>query len=389
MFRKSFWRNVKNRRFEKSPDALLLWPVERYGRLFLVARGRTGSRPRNRRDEANIAKRKVRYMSQVLWNARPLTVFVDGEVNARTIDSLIPKGEIPASMSEITLDMSDVRLVKPAGICHLLCFLAWLSGQSRSFLPVRVIQPPEAVASYLATLGFFSALRSITRLIGCENLIRLEQDRRNRRLERLRGRTVGIHRQTRPPRPVVLPIEVILQRSPTETTDSFESNCMGFVSRAADTFEQLFESQLGVAFANVRQFWQANVELYKNIYEHSQSWGLATIVARPGHGTVVSYHDIGVGIRGSLNASQAVQPKFATDGEAIRWALQEGHTSKQGNSGLGLSLVTGYVQAAVGTIEIRSGGCRLFRSGPASEWVAQEVSAVVGTHVSFHLPVAV
>ena len=129
--------------------------------------------------------------------------------------------------------------------------------------------------------------------------------------------------------------------------------------------------------------------LYKNVYEHSQSWGLATIVARPAHGTVVSYHDIGIGIPGSLRSSPSVQPRFGTDREAIAWALEEGHSSRKGNSGLGLSLVSGYVEAAQGTIEIRSGSCRLYRTGPSNKWLADEVTPFAGTHISFHLPVPV
>ena len=328
-------------------------------------------------------------MSRVLWNSRRLTVVIDGEVNVRTLDALLHGGHAPETAPEIVLDMSRVRLVKPAGVCHLICFLAWLSGRAGRAVPLSMVRPPEAVASYLTTLGFFSILRSVAGLLGSEDLIKLEWDRRIRRLDRSRTRPVRMQQTSQASRAVMLPIELIPQPSPKQTTGSFENDCLAFVNRAADTFEQVFEADCGVALGNIRQFWQANVELYKNVYQHSQSWGLATIVARPAQGAVVSYHDIGIGIPGSLSSSSGVQPNFGTDNEAITWALEEGHSCKKGNSGLGLSLVTSYVEAALGTIEIRSGSCRLHRAGATTQWFAEEVTPFAGTHISFHLPLAI
>ena len=70
------------------------------------------------------------------------------------------------------------------------------------------------------------------------------------------------------------------------------------------------------------------------------------------------------------------------DEDAIRWAIEERHTSRPGNSGLGFTIVTECVCQMGGTVEIRSGNCRLTGNGSRNGWSITRVPPFVGTHIS-------
>jgi hypothetical protein len=229
-------------------------------------------------------------------------------------------------------------------------------------------------------------------LIGADNLILLEEHRRKRRREDARKRPLGLHTPIAHQTSVVMPFEEIPMTakglSGVGQTD-FDRCCRRFIASAADNFAFLSQAAfLGRQF-DPRQFWHANVELYKNVYDHSESWGLAVLFAStkpPDAGTVVSYHDIGRGIPASVNAAPQHAACTLNDDEAIMWAIKERNSSKPGNNGLGLAIVSECVRACGGRIEIRSGSYRLLRQGYEGEWIAQHVPPLPGTHVSFYIP---
>ncbi|MGZ8748804.1 MAG: ATP-binding protein, partial [Mycobacterium sp.] len=157
--------------------------------------------------------------------------------------------------------------------------------------------------------------------------------------------------------PVILPIELVADSQDCVVASSRDTDCTRFLNRAAEVFEVLPTAGFQIFSGDLRDFWRILAELYKNIYDHSNSWGLVTVVARPQYGTVISFHDLGIGILKSVESLGA--RSLTSDEQAIRWALIEGNSSKVGNSGLGLALVSRFVSTCVGQFEIRSGNCRL------------------------------
>jgi signal transduction histidine kinase len=108
-------------------------------------------------------------------------------------------------------------------------------------------------------------------------------------------------------------------------------------------------------------FLQSNKELFKNIFDHSNSWGIhaAQIMKK---NVVFSYSDIGIGIKNSLK--EVLRTKYKTreidDYLAIKEALKKGMSSKTENNenmGLGLYIVTEFAKKTKGKMVIRSGEC--------------------------------
>jgi hypothetical protein len=327
-------------------------------------------------------------MSRLVLNERLLKIELSGDLNARAIDSLL--GSLSSSWSvttKVVVDMRDVSMAKPAGACLLVCFLAQFVERRRDcVLPVEIMRPRPAVSSYLATLGFFSALNTKTLLVGCDDLLADDLRRRTRRSESDRARPLGSRRDTSVSRTVVLPIQILPASRKAARSWDFDNQCTGFVNSLADKFEHLFQSGHVSGVHDAKGFWNTNLELFKNVFDHSQGWGLAAISASPRLGLTVTFHDVGVGIPATVRRCLRGATKPISDEEALRWSLIEGNSSKPGNNGLGLHIVRKFVAEASGILEIRSGRCRLRSLPNVVDWQSAAVPPFAGTHVSLHIP---
>ena len=314
------------------------------------------------------------------------------ELNARTVPPILKnlQGE---NVAVYTLDMANVRMVRPAGICFLVCMLAVLAPKRGSRgVRIRIVNLSESVESFLCTLGFFSTLKKRVALIGSEDMI-ANDERRRRRNEKAANDAYWRGGQESD-KPLVWPIETIFEKS-TEgylSNSQFESDCARFIDRAVVKFRGLFIEELGMAHVDQGLFWQSNRELYKNIYDHSESWGIVSVFGRPNHGTIFTYHDVGIGMLASINVNHEEGEQLTSDLEAIKWAIVDGNSSKKignegwtENSGVGLSIVSEMVIESRGRIEIRTGGTIYCHDGQ-SDWRSLNTDFFPGTHVSVFIP---
>ena len=154
-----------------------------------------------------------------------------------------------------------------------------------------------------------------------------------------------------------------------------------FANNTISTFDILqSSSQFNFSGDDYYQFRQSNIELYKNIFHHSESWGIGSIHARPKHGTTVCYCDIGIGFMASVK-------KFQTEAQSIEWALVDGHTSKPNgdNDGYGFTLIQEFVFKRKGSISIRSGDC-LMELDSNLRFKTRTVPRFLGVQLSFFIP---
>jgi ABC-type transporter Mla MlaB component len=314
---------------------------------------------------------------------------LSGDLDARAIDALLASPSSWSAANKVVVDMRGVSVAKPAGACLLVCFLAEIVERRTDYVvPVEIVRPPRAVSSYLATLGFFSALSKKIVLVGCDDLLAEDKRRQTCRSESDRARPLGATRDSSVSRTVVLPIQFLPSSHKAAHPWEFEGNCGAFVNSLADKFEHLFQSGHSSGVYDAKSFWNAIVELLKNVFDHSEGWGLAAISASPRLGSIVTFHDVGVGIPTTVRRCFVGEYTPISDEEALRWSLIEGNSSKPGNSGLGLHIVERFVAEANGVMEVRSGTCRLRRLGDSAGWQASVVPPFGGTHVSFHVPFA-
>lgn len=349
-----------------------------------------------------IKKRARESNVDIYFDGNCLVIGISGIVKVRTLDVVIKELTIERkrqeyTMADLILDLSDVYRISPAAAVGLVCLCSALmtneikeiASPSNFYLK----RPPNGVLTYLTTLSFFTQMSNKARLLGCEDLVHFESEKKQCRREK-QIPVIFDNSFDNDVRPIVWPMETIPTKGSSISDQDFENVCQHFVNNAADTFDRLFSSShFNFDKGDKHNFWSSNVELYMNIFEHSGSWGLTTIHANPAHGTTVCYHDIGIGIKGSINSSPKAGKefeKFETDYDAMKWALKEGNSSKLGRNGIGLNIVEDFVLSMNGTIEIRSSQC-LLRKKPGDQpgekyWMNQNVPWFPGTQINFFVP---
>jgi len=328
-----------------------------------------------------------------------LLISLSGFVRARTIDAVL--GQITVKRGQLSLlprtnlliDLSKVVAVMPDGAASLVCLCSALMTKKMKHIcsPVAIYLrcPPENVLSYLTRIGFFTLMSAKANLLGYGNFVRLEDGWHDRdRKERLEqafhgGSDYGSS-------PMVWPMQIVGQKSSERSYRHFEDDCQQLVNSAADHFDKLFSSShFNFDKADKHDFLHSIYELYMNIFEHSYSWGLTMIHARPDRGTFVCCYDIGIGFKEGLSGSANVQETIDTDHQAIKWALVEGHSRKVGGSGLGLKLVEKFVSERKGLMQIRSGDCLLRKRPGNAVWEASRVPWFPGAQIDLFIPVRI
>lgn len=276
-------------------------------------------------------------------------------------------------LQNVILDLSRIKYIEIEGALALICVCSAIKRKNK-MVNFSLVYPKDRVLSYLMTLGFFGQMRNKVGAGDREDIIRIENQQR---IQRQRNKSNEFDAM-----PVILPIETIEQQLDHNSGVEFENMVGKFVSHAMDTFEILRTSpHYNFTGEDYYQFRQSNIELYKNIFHHSKSWGIASVHARPNHGTTVCYYDIGIGFKASVK-------KFATESESIDWALIDGNTSKLDgdNDGYGLTLIQEFVFRRNGIMKIRSGDCMLILNSVSSKKKIK-VSNFPGVQISYFIPV--
>lgn len=323
-----------------------------------------------------------------------LVIKLSGILTIRTVNTILSKLNIlkkveTCILNNMLLDLSDVYPVQLSGAVGLVCLCSALvkNKVDEIFIPSNffIYRPHESVLTYLVNLNFFTQMSNKAKLLNCEDLVNAEFERARRREECKRSNSNNhpdYYNQS-----IIWPMEIIPCKGESISSQDFENITQQFINQACNCFEKLFSSAyFNFDGADHQGFWLSNLELFKNVFEHSNSWGLCTIHARPNFGTAVCYYDIGVGFKGSVNTSLKIEKKFETDYESINWALLDGHSSKPHGTGYGLTIVQDFVVSRNGIIEIRSGDCLFQKKTEDIKWNVQQVPWFPGVQTSFFIP---
>jgi hypothetical protein len=314
-----------------------------------------------------------------------LTIRMPEEISIDTIDFLLKQSDnIQIANSnnrvDILLDFSNIKYLLPEGALSIICFCNYL--RSNIIKPNNIFfhlnSPIDSVYRYLTYLGFYSQMSQKADITEIQNVVHFESELKYKRNEQ--KKTIQYSKDSFP-KPIILPIETIPMQMDSISGKDFENMIGVFVNHTIDSFSELFNNKhYNFNGEDQHDFLLSNVELYKNIFEHSQSWGIGTIHARPNFGTSVCYFDIGIGFLGSVK-------KFDTDIDAINWALIDGHSSKSGadNDGFGLTIVQDFVLKRKGVLKIRSGTCLLELKEKSK--TSKTVTYFPGVQICYFIPV--
>jgi len=340
---------------------------------------------------------KVRYQVSVRIEESAVEVNLSGIISARALDVVLTemvrtkgRSNFVDNDCRLVVDLSQVKAVMPSGATSLVSLCSALMEHKIGDLArpsiIELRRPPSHVLTYLTRIGFFTAMASKADLVGCTDLVRTEEEKASR--STAKDPKDIWDRQERDNKPVVWPISLIGHKESHRTRLDFDCFCQRLVNNAAQHFEGLFASpHFNFDGRDMHDFLLSNYELYMNVFDHSKSWGLTMIHARPKYGTFVCCHDIGIGVRENVKSSPKVKSSFSKDSDAIRWALTEGNSSRIDGNGLGLNIVEDFVCSRKGMLEIRSGECLMQRSPRNVNWRSHHVPWFPGTQINLFVPV--
>jgi hypothetical protein len=342
---------------------------------------------------------KTKRVSKVVITAKQdsLEINISGIVTARTLDRILQeiyrqksRTVTESAQFNLIVDLSSVSVVRPSGAVGLVCLCSALMTKKMKNLASPAAfylrHPPENVLTYLIRIGFFTQMSMKANLMGHHDMIVREEDLKHRDRDMRMQDLVAGHIGSKS-NPIVWPIQLIGRKEDQRTHRDFEDTCQQLVNSAADHFDKLFSSSdFNFDRRDKHDFLLANYELYMNVYDHSESWGFAMIHARPGQGTYICCHDVGIGIRKSVNASHKIGKQLEAHHEAIKWALIEGNSSKDDGNGLGLNIIEEFVASRNGMIEIRSGDCLLQRTSSKANWIPHRVPWFPGVQINMFVP---
>lgn len=319
-----------------------------------------------------------------------ICISLGNELNIYTFETILTNiTNNHTNVSTIIFDLSELKFVKLGGLISFLSLCGAIK-EKKLFngiqdIGVQLKLPPDNVLAHLHRMQFFKIARNNEWIENCDNLFQKDKEYFRIWKNKLTKYQNEIdHSNKKSYKANFFPFHFI---PPALQYSDFDNTCTRFINDLIEVIEPVFEHDLSFNKEQKRAFWQSNRELYKNIFDHSESWGLMALQVDRKN-VVLSFSDIGIGIMESLKeylmlsySSNCINDCLAIK-EAIKKSVSSKNSNKSDNMGLGLYLVTEYVKKANGKMIIRSGECLYpINSQP------EKVNFFPGTQIHIAIPV--
>ena len=263
----------------------------------------------------------------------------------------------------VVFDFKNTKKVSLAGAISLICLSAYLLEDVKERngidLYCEISQLSEEQINLLMNFGFFREMvqKANLRMINNMDLsfkkeiLELESKYVKHQINKIKSKQ-KIHN-------LIMPIGTI----PIGAEDLYETRIYNFRNSFFDFYQKLIENGILNSTAknedeNLDDFedvLNAILEVIKNIYDHSKSWGIGAIHARNNHVEIV-YQDIGIGISNSMRENPIFNSLSEKD--AILHSLKDGVSSKLengNNMGRGFTVIMDFVKERDGYLSISTG----------------------------------
>jgi hypothetical protein len=271
-------------------------------------------------------------------------------------------------INTIRFDMSQLRYLSVGGLISFLTLCGAIKENklynTDSNCQMYFKLPSNSVLEHLHWMQFFKVCKIIGIMQDNENLCEKDEEYYDLWKRKINKYNSADDSKKEIYKAKFLPIQYI---PIYHELFGFEGMCHDFINIIRNAFDSILQYDMKFSPEFKSNFFQSNYELLKNIYQHSESWGIVAIQVLK-DSIQFSYSDIGIGIKNSLNKITGAI-KGEKDCYYIGEAVKKGVSSRvsnvvksnnNDNLGLGLYIVTSYVKKAKGKMMIRSGTCRYY-----------------------------
>ncbi|WP_417559120.1 hypothetical protein [Mesoflavibacter zeaxanthinifaciens] len=263
----------------------------------------------------------------------------------------------------VVFNFKKTKKISLSGAISLICLSAYLvedvKGRNNINLFCEISQLNEKQMNLLMNFGFFKEMvqKANLRMI---NNIDLSFKKELLELEsKYVKHQINKTKSSEKLYTLIMPIATI----PIGSEELYETRIYTFRNSFFNFYQKLIENgMLNSTAKNVEEnlddfeeVLNAILEVIKNIYDHSRSWGIGAIHARNKHVEIV-YQDIGIGIANSMRENPSF--KELSDKEVILHSFKDGITSKSengNNMGRGFTIIRDFVRVRNGYLSISTG----------------------------------
>ena len=312
-----------------------------------------------------------------------LEVSIPKKLSNNTFDDI---GEFPNSFKYLIFNFEETRSASITGAALLISLAAFYTEYFKSeniYLQCEIDNIDNQLLNFLMNFGFFKEMNQKANLRIVNNvdlsfnkeLIEIENRYINHQLNKIKS--------DKEQNNLIMPFNTI----PIGNKEQFLNLIYGFRNKFVNYFEKSINDEglnlkttlLGTDLEALDDFLKAILEVIKNIFDHSYSWGIGAIHTKNGHIEVV-FSDIGIGIANSMKENSEYVD--FTEAKAIKHALIDGVSSKfynGENKGRGFTIINEFVNKFNGYLLIKSGKYRIYKSE------LKEISRFPGTQVTIYI----
>lgn len=258
------------------------------------------------------------------------------------------------SFQIIEIDFSETTYITLPGGMYLLFILSSIinyKSKQNIYVESRISNLSEPVLASLANFGLINVLIIYANLKVSDDLKYLSDNKINYWKNTVKKGNSNLNS-------IYWPVTII----PSKTSDSFENDVSNYINNFIDYFNALSYNKMigslsGEILENSRKnFIRSINEATKNVWDHSYSWGVASIYSSKNNKTTLCLFDYGVGfINSYVKRRGAFERNVANDKAILEWLFNEYNTSNEGeNHGRGLARIAKFIDITKGILLIKT-----------------------------------
>jgi hypothetical protein len=219
------------------------------------------------------------------------------------------------------------------------------------YVETRILNCSEAVLSIISSFGLLNILKFYGNLKLESSVSRVSEFKYNYWKRVLKDGNYNSDS-------IFWPISII----PPKASNDFESSISSFINGFIDYFNILVQNNMveninEKGFDNTRKdFIRAVNESTKNVWDHSESWGAASIFSSRREKSTFCLFDYGIGfINSYIKRKGTYERTIDNDKRILQWLFVEGNTSNDDNNlGRGLPRIAKFVETSRGVMLIKT-----------------------------------
>lgn len=291
---------------------------------------------------------------EIISQDNKFTIFLDGKIDytfSNYFKEIIVQSK-KSSFSLLELNFQRTSFITLPGIMYLIFTIHHVVNMKKNvktYFETSISDYSEYQLTLLCNFGFVSILEVYGRLKVSSEIAEFASSRQKFWKKTIISPVINLSQ-------IHWPISII----PIKVGSHFNTEVIKFHNDFVDFFKGIVRKGLIDDFDNKKSnfiekyFMKAINEATKNVWDHSESWGIASIESNNINNTTLCLFDFGIGfIKSYTKRLGSYERTPDRDKEILSWLFEEGNTSQsETNHGHGLPIIQKFTDITNGKLLI-------------------------------------